>query len=312
MNKTLISNKYIAYLGAIFCTLLWGTAFPFIKLGYQSLSIAETDVGSKLLFAGERFVIAGVLVFLFSLFTNKKSALPKKTDLAPILLLGLVQTALQYLFSYTGVGFTTATNTSVITGTVSLISVIMAAIFFKTDKLTLPKTIGCIIGFSGIFFVNFGELNFGSVTLLGDFLVLMSAFCGAGGNIITKKITDNRNPVMLTAFQLFAGGVLLIVIGFIMGGKTDYNNLQSILILCWLSFVSAVAFLLWTVLLRHHPVSRISVFNMLIPIFGTLWSGILLGEDILKWKNLVSLILISIGIILVNSKGGRKKWKLKQ
>jgi len=70
-----------------------------------------------------------------------------------------------------------------------------------------------------------------------------------------------------------------------------------------LSLVSAVAFLLWTILLRHHPVSRISVFNMLIPIFGTLWSGILLGEDIFKWQNLVSLILISAGIVLVNSKG---------
>ena len=306
MKTSLIRNKYIAYIGAAFCTLLWGTAFPFIKLGYQSLEIAEMDVGSKLLFAGERFAIAGILVFIISLFSNKKSALPQKKDILPILFLGLVQTTLQYLFSYTGVGLTTATNTSVITGTVSLISVILAAIFFKSDKLTILKIAGCIIGCGGIFFVNFGELDFGSVTFLGDFLVLMSAFSGAGGNIITKKITGNRNPVMLTAFQLLSGGIVLVVTGLIIGGKTVYTSLQSIMILSWLSLVSAVAFLLWTVLLRYHPVSRISVFNMLIPVFGTLWSGILLGEDIFKWQNLVSLVLICTGIILVNFKGEKK------
>lgn len=307
MKKSLIiKNKYFAYLCGIFCTALWGTAFPFIKLGYQSLAIAENDVGSKLLFAGERFALAGVLVLLFSLFANRKSALPKKTDLAPILLLGLVQTALQYLFSYIGVGFTTATNTSVITGTASLISVILAGIFFKTDRLTLLKIVGCVIGFTGVFFVNFGKVNFATVTLLGDFLVLMSAVCSGFGNVITKKITGNRNPVMLTAFQLFSGGVLLIFAGLIMGGKTDFTSVTSVAILLWLAFVSAVAFLLWTVLLRYHPVSRITVFNMLVPIFGTIWSGILLGEEIFKWQNFVSLILISAGIIIVNGKGDKK------
>ncbi len=300
MGVALLKKKYIAYLGAVLCTELWGTAFPFIKLGYESLAIAEGDVGSKLLFAGQRFAIAGMLVFIVSLFFNKKSAIPKKADIVPVLLLGFVQTTLQYLFSYVGVGFTTATNTSVITGTTSLISVIMAGLLLKNDKLTIIKIAGCIIGFSGIFFVNFGSLNFVSVTFLGDLLTLISAFCGAGGNIITKKVAGNRNPVTLTAFQLFFGGVLLIVAGIVSGGATDYNSVKSVLILCWLSFVSATAFLLWTILLKYHPVSRISVFNMLVPVFGTLWSGILLGEDILKWQNLLSLILISFGIILVN------------
>ena len=51
----LLQNKKIAYLTAIFCTLLWGTAFPFIKVGYSAFKIEESDIGSKLIFAGMRF-----------------------------------------------------------------------------------------------------------------------------------------------------------------------------------------------------------------------------------------------------------------
>ena len=61
----LLQNKKIAYLTAIFCTLLWGTAFPFIKVGYSAFEIEESDIGSKLIFAGMRFMLAGFMVFLF-------------------------------------------------------------------------------------------------------------------------------------------------------------------------------------------------------------------------------------------------------
>ena len=61
----LLQNKKIAYLTAIFCTLLWGTAFPFIKVGYSAFKIEESDIGSKLIFAGMRFMLAGLMVFLF-------------------------------------------------------------------------------------------------------------------------------------------------------------------------------------------------------------------------------------------------------
>ena len=61
----LLQNKKIAYLTAIFCTLLWGTAFPFIKVGYSAFKIEESDIGSKLIFAGMRFMLAGFMVFLF-------------------------------------------------------------------------------------------------------------------------------------------------------------------------------------------------------------------------------------------------------
>lgn len=313
--EKLLNNRIVAYIGALICTLLWGTAFPFIKLGYSTFNIPENDIGGKLLFAGARFFIAGIIVLIFGLIVYKRRMAIRKSMILPIGLLGLVQTFLQYVFSYIGVGFTTATNTSIITGTTSLISVILAGILFKTDRLTFPKIIGCIVGFFGIFFINIqnlSALSIDSIILIGDLFVFLSAISGAGGNVITKKLMKNIDPTVATAYQLTFGGVCLLVLGFILGGKINPVNLNGVMILLWLSFVSAVSFLLWTALLKYHPVSRITVFTMLIPIFGTMWSGIILGEDILKIEYLLALLFVSIGIILVNiNLKGKKKLNFK-
>lgn len=303
-RQSILEKRWFAYLGALVCAALWGTAFPVIKLGYETLAIENT--GSKLLFAGERFALAGILVFLFGLIIYRKPLVIGKKDILPAVLLGFVQTTLQYLFAYVGVGLTTATNTSILTGTVSIISVALAAIFFRdTDRLTPLKVIGCIAGLAGIVFVNLKDFSLGTATLLGDFIVLMSAFSGAGGNIITKKIMTGRNPAAVTAYQLFGGGLLLIIIGLITGGRVSYSSPKGVIILIWLSVVSAVSFLLWTALLKHHPVSRITIFTMLVPVFGTLWSWILLGENILNIGNLISLVLIAAGIVLVNIRSNK-------
>ncbi len=300
-RQSILKNRWAAYLGATVCSALWGTAFPVIKLGYETLAIEST--GSKLLFAGERFSLAGILVFLFGLIIYRKPLVINRKDILPVALLGFVQTTLQYLFAYVGVGLTTATNTSILTGTVSIISVALAAVFFRdTDRLTPLKIIGCIAGLAGIVFVNFKDFSLGTATLLGDFIVLLSAFSGAGGNIITKKIMAGKNPAAVTAYQLFGGGLLLIIIGVILGGRVSYSSFEGIIILIWLSVVSSVSFLLWTALLKYHPVSRITIFTMLVPVFGTLWSWILLGENILNIGNLISLVLIAAGIVLVNQR----------
>lgn len=304
-HSDLLNKKISAYVGAILCTALWGTAFPLIRLGYRKFEIAQSDIGSKLLFAGERFALAGVLVFLFGLIFYRKPPMLRRKDLLPIALLGLVQTTMQYLFAYIGVGFTTATNTSILTGTVSIISVVLSGIFFRQDRLTALKIAGCVIGLFGIIYVNIFDFSVGSVTFFGDIIVLMSSLSGAGGNIITKKVSPHRNPTTVTAWQLFIGGVVLLIIGLICGGRIDHTNISGVIILLWLSLVSSVSFLLWTELLKRHPVSRITVFMMLIPIFGTVWSGILLGEDVLSINNLISLALIAAGIVLVNIKGNQ-------
>ena len=294
-----IKNYKVAAALAIFCTLLWGTAFPFIKVGYEQFGIEGNDIGSKLLFAGARFTLAGIMVLFIFLVKNKHLPKIEKNGIMPVMLLGSVQTFGQYIFTYIGIGFTSGANTSVITACATFFTVLFAPLFFKSDKLNICKIIGCVLGFCGVLCVNSG----GGVTvdtLFGDFMILMSTLSAAAGNFISKGIVRDREPISVTGFQLLFGGILLLIAGFVTGGKLDFSSIKALLVLLWLAFVSAAAFAIWTALLKHHHASRICVFNLLVPVFGTLLSGIMLGESVLGIETIVSVVLICAGIFISN------------
>lgn len=298
--KNFLTNKWGILLSALLCTALWGTAFPVIKLSYQLFHLSTQDTGAKLLFAGERFVLAGALIFLFSLIFKRKLLKMKKRDIMPIVFLGLVQTSLQYVFSYVGVANTTGTKTSVLTACSAFIAVVLAPLFFKTDKLTALKAAGCMLGVAGIILINFNGLTFDRFVFFGEGFVLLSAVCSAGGSFISKKAMVGRGPMQVTAYQLMIGGALLVIAAGAMGGRLSYSSPAQWGLLVYLAVVSAAAFTLWTALLKYNPVSKICIYNLLIPVFGVMWSGILLHEDIFSINNVVSAVLVCVGIWLVN------------
>ncbi len=305
MKESIWQKRAVAPVLAAACALLWGTAFPFIKLGYQEFEIASDDRGAILLFAGLRFSLAGLMALAVTLLKRNGNE-PLKKLLPAAALLGAVQTFAQYLFTYIGIGMTTAANTSIITACASFLTVLAVPLFFKNDRITAVKLIGCALGFGGVLIVNRGG-GVTAETLPGDLLVFISTVCAAAGNIIAKKLGKGHDTLRLTAWQLLIGGALLCIAGLILGGRLDLLNLNGVLILLWLAFVSAAAFSVWTALLKYNPASKISVFILLVPVFGTLLSGLLLGEEVFRAEVFVSLALISAGVILVNlSKVGEK------
>lgn len=300
----ILQNKKLAYLTAILCTFCWGLAIPLLQKGYKAMGIDSTlttaqNIGTQLLYAGVRFILSAIIVYVFLTVSERKLTIPKKTSILPIISLGLIQTTGQYIFYYIGIGRTNGTNTALLTSCISFFTVLLAPIFFKSDKLTLPKICGSVIGFIGVIVV-IGNFSFESISLVGDGLILMSTLCAASGNIFSKKIADGKNPMEITAFQLLSGGIILVILGLVLGGRISFSNIESVIYLIILASCSAVAFSLWTTLLKYHPASIISVFNLLVPVFGTILSGLILGENIFRIEILISLILIITGIVLVN------------
>ena len=70
----------------------------------------------------------------------------------------------------------------------------------------------------------------------------------------------------------------------------------------YMALLSSVAFTLWTTLLKHNRVGKISVYNFLVPVFGTILSALFLGESIWSWQNILALVLVCAGIYIVNRK----------
>ncbi len=165
-----------------------------------------------------------------------------------------------------------------------------------------------MLGFSGVLLINSGA-EIGVNTLFGDILIFCSTICSTAGNIMSKKFAKNQDPAKITGYQLLIGGLVLVAVGVACGGNLRFENAESVFVLGWLSFVSAAAFTVWTALLKYHPASKISVFNLLVPIFGTLLSGIMLGENAFQIETFASLFLISLGIVAVNFSPKKNKLK---
>lgn len=300
MDKTkFYTNRSNIVILATLCCILWGSAYPSIKVGYSLFNI--NDIGSKLVFAGYRFALAGLFILILKLITKKRVIIFTKKQFGQVTILGLTQTALQYIFFYIGMSYTTGVRGSIINGTGTFVSIILAHFIYKNDKLNFNKIIGCIIGFLGVIIVNLnGEsLGGGSVTFRGEGFIMIAAIIFAVSAIYGKKITQTLEPSIVTGIQLFIGGVILTILGFILGGSLKGFTLTSTLLLIYMALLSSIAFAIWTQLLKYNKVGLISVFNFLIPVFGTLLSAMILGENIFDIKILIALILVCYGIFLV-------------
>ncbi len=298
---------------AFVCSALWGSAFSGVKIGYQRFGIAAGDWQSQMIFAGGRFAIAGVMAVAIGSITAGKILLPTKKSMPKIAVICLFQTVLQYVFYYVGLAHTTGVKAAVIVAANVFMSILISSLIYKIEKLTFPKIIGCILGFAGIIAINLKGLKAGmSFNLLGDGFIFISTVAHGFSSVLMKKYSAGENPVMLSGWQFFLGGLVMTLTGIICGGGIRNINAGAIAILLYLAFVSAAAYSLWSVLLKYNPVSRVSVFGFMNPVCGVIISSIVLKESSsLGIDAIAALVLVCIGIFVVNYYGSRSEIKQK-
>lgn len=298
-SATFFTRRKVVFLVATLCCLLWGSAYPAIKNGYALFNIAAGDIASRLVFAGWRFLFAGLVLLVIAAIGKKTLRLDLRT-MGQVSLLGLTQTSLQYVFFYTGLAYATGVKSSIMNATGTFFSVLLAHWIYKNDRLSFNKALGCIVGFVGVMVVNFspGLLTF-DFTLLGEGSIVMAAFVLSAASIYGKRVSQHVDSVVLTGYQLAIGGVALLLMGFAAGGTLTGFTVKSTALLAYLVILSSAAFSLWTILLKYNRVSMVTAFNFMIPVFGTVLSALFLDEKILEWKNVAALGLVCFGIWLV-------------
>lgn len=109
------------------------------------------------------------------------------------------------------------------------------------------------------------------------------------------------DAVSITGYSLGIGGFLLMIVGWVMGASLTFDSLGDVMILGYLIFISSVSFTLWTLLNQFNKVGRLSIFSCVVPISGTLLSGIFLRENVFQIQYLASLALITAGIYVLNN-----------
>lgn len=305
MDKTKFFQKTIVVImGALICSLLWGSAFPSIKIGYKLFAIGAEDFATQILFAGVRFVLAGLLAIFLGSLLQHRVLLPKKTSYGMIMKLSSFQTIGQYVCFYIGLAHTLGVRGSIIEGTNSFIAILVACLIYKQEKLTVRKVVGCILGFTGVILINVsGASTLAGSYLFGDLCVFVSVVCYAFSSIYLKRYSKEEDTVVLSSYQFVFGGLVMAIAGFLMGGRFSIITGKGIVMLLYLAFISAVAYSLWGILLTYNPISKVAIFGFMNPMFGFITSSIFLGEaSSTGMQAILAMILICVGIYIVNAK----------
>lgn len=301
----MLKNKKFAILATIFAMVLWGSAIPTIKTTYMELNIGRSDTGSQILIAGIRFFLAGLLGLIYYKKFSKEKSEKENISLKYIVILSLIQTSIQYMIYYIALSNTQGVKASIIQASNSFIVVILSFFLLPNEKIHPNTILAIILGTLGIVVVNGGFSNMGSeFNPLGEGLILISTTFNALSSIYVRKYGQNQDQFFATAAQFILGSIPLIIIGLIMNDKNLAFTPKSVILLAYGAFISATAYVIWNQVLKIYSANEMGMYKLFIPIFGSVFSVIFLGENF-TLNLLIGLILVMLGSVILNL--GKKK-----
>ncbi len=307
-TKTWQKRSVIAVIATI-CGLLWGSAFPVLKISYLELQMAPDDIYAKMVFAGIRFLMAGSMILIYSRIRHKKILLSEmKGYWSAVIGMGILGTTLQYFFFYNGLAHTSGVTSAIMVGLGTFLVAIFAHFYYPDDALNKRKIAGLTLGMIGVAAVALlkGPLEF-EMQWNGEGFLLIAVTVSSVAAIYGKELGKRMNILVMTGSQMCIGAMILLVGGLsgIQGGSIQWTAFGFVLLI-YASLLSAIAFGLWYTLLVFNKAGEISLYKFLIPIFGSLLSAIFLGE-IFTAVHGIALILVVAGIWMVNGNGAKRR-----
>jgi drug/metabolite transporter (DMT)-like permease len=270
---------------------IWGSSFFNIKIATYSFE--------PYTLALIRVIFASLFLVVFSLFYKIKiNAFSKKWKIYA--LVGLCNITIPFSLIAIGTNKVDSYLAAILMSTTPLTGSILAHIFTRDEKITFFKSIGIILGFSGILLLFFDKLILNEDNYFFALVILVgSTFYSIAGILILKKMKNSGNLDVTTSTMIWAL-IFLTPITFIFEKPFDSNpTLGSVLSLMYLGSV-ATGFAWWLrfkILMKNGLVFQTQV-AYLIPIFGVLFGVLILNEQI-TWKVFASLIIIISGIYIV-------------
>lgn len=282
--------------------LLWGSLFPFIKIGYKAFDIDTDNISEILMFASLRFIACGIIVCLIACLSKSKMEKPKRRSIFNICLMGIFAIVLHYGFTYVGLSMTDSSKTAILKQCAPLLFACFSFLFVKGEKFSVTKIAGALIGFCGIITINTGASSSGF--FMGDILILSASVCTVISMIISGRSSKGNSPFWITGISQLFGGIVLFVVALTMGGKIPVFTFKAVLVFAYICTASIIGYTLFYYVQRTAELSKLFIIKFAEPLFACVFSAIFLGEDVFKLQYLAAFILISLGIILGNVRNG--------
>ena len=280
----------------ILLAVIWGSAFFNIKIAtysYEPFTLALV-----------RVIFASIpLLVLCKLKEIKIEAFSENWKLYASI--GLCNISIPFVLIAIGTSMINSYLAAILMSTTPLSGSLLAHFFLKDEKLSLPKSIGVLIGFTGIVLLFFDKVIIDSQNYLYALITILGSTFYCIGGLLTLKLKDKKNENVTTSTTIWS---VIFLFPFSLLIETPWNSnptLASTMSLLYLGVV-ATGFA-WLIRFRILTVNGL-VFQTqvayLIPIFG-IFFGYFIMDEIITWRVLLSLVIILTGIYIFkkNNKG---------
>ena len=272
--------------------LIWASAFFNIKIATYSFG--------PVTIAFLRVFFGAIPVLLLCYFKKIKIEAFSK-DWHWFAMIGFINLVAPFFLIAYGVKSVQSNLAAILMSTTPLSSTVLGHLYLKNEKFNFVKTIGILIGFSGIVFLFSDNLLIDENNFSSAILILLGSTCYVIGGVLTLKISEKKNENVTGSILVWATIILIPLVSFIEQPWNLEPRLDSTISVIYLGLVSTgIAWLLRFKILVKNGLIFQSQVSYLIPIFGTILSYIFLKE-IITVKVFISLVAVVVGIYFVKS-----------
>ena len=274
--------------------LLWGGNSVSIKIGLQD--------PPPLALAAVRFLMGLVVVTIWSLHRGIRIRL-NSGEWLPLLFVSAIF-ILQIITLNVGTKITTASRSTVFVSTYPFFTALFAHFWVPGDRLSVRKTIGICVAFSGVLLTFAGSLQLEMhEDLLGDLIVLTSGCLLGLRTVVTKRLIQSIHPYRLLVWLMTFSVPCFFGLSVLWEREAHFHfsTPGTAAILYQGLVIAGFCFLTWTSVLEKYSPSKLVVLFFVTPLAGVLLSYLLLG-DTLNLSLIAGAGLVAYGIYLVNRK----------
>ena len=293
--------KLLDYLLLILLALIWASAFFNIKIATYSFG--------PITIAFLRVFFGAIPVLLLCYYKKIKIEAFSK-DWHWFAMIGFINLVAPFFLIAYGVQSVQSNLAAILMSTTPLSSTVLGHFYTKNEKFNFIKTIGILIGFSGILYLFSDNILINENNFFSAILILLGSTCYVIGGVLTLKISKKKNENVTGSILVWAVLILIPIVSIVEQPWNVSPRLDSTISVIYLGLVSTgIAWLLRFRILVNNGLIFQSQVSYLIPIFGTILSYIFLKE-LITFKVLISLIAVSVGIYFVR-KADNKISKIK-
>ncbi|WP_442602832.1 DMT family transporter [Paenibacillus sp. KN14-4R] len=301
-----MTDQQKAYIAALLSTAIIGFSFLFVKIALISASPLDT--------LAHRFTIT-FLVATLLLVVKKAPVKVTRRDVIKILPLAILYPTLFFAFQAFGLVYTTSSEAGILNAVIPIFTLFLATIFLK-ERTTLLQKIFTVVSVTGVIFIfMMNGLHTANYSLLGVFLILLSALTSSMYSVLARKLVRQYSPFTLTyvitALGFISFNGISIVDHVMHPSATSYfapfMNADYIIAIIYLGVLSSLC----SALLSNYSISKLEATKM--SVFGnlgtliTIIAGVLILNETLQFHHFIGAAIILIGVIGTNLFGAKKR-----